>query len=92
MATINMSGAGNPHQVELSWQAPNGSSVPIAGYNVYRAPSGTTSYAVVNSMDAQTAFTDSSVQSGQSYIYYVTSVNSGGVESVPSNATSVTIP
>jgi hypothetical protein len=35
---------------------------------------------------------DGSVQSGVSYTYYVTSVNSSGVESVPSNKTSATVP
>jgi fibronectin type 3 domain-containing protein len=90
--TINMSGAGAPHQVDLSWIAPGGSSVPISLYNVYRAPRGTSSFAVLDSMDAQTAFTDSSIQSGQSYNYYVTSVDSAGVESSPSNMTTVIIP
>jgi fibronectin type 3 domain-containing protein len=89
---INMSGTGATHQVDLSWLAPSGSSVPIAGYNIYRAPGGTSSFAVVNSMDAQTAYTDSTVQSGQSYNYYVTTVDSAGVESAPSNTTAVAVP
>ena len=83
---------GEPHQVDLSWQAPSGSNVAIAGYNVYRASSGTSSYALLNSMDAQTAFNDISVQGGQTYNYYVTSVDSSGAESAPSNTTTVTIP
>jgi len=66
--------------------------MPISGYNVYRAVGGTTSFAVVNSMDTQTAYTDSSVQAGQSYNYYVTTVDSSGAESAPSNTTSVTVP
>ncbi|MGA7241995.1 MAG: choice-of-anchor D domain-containing protein [Terracidiphilus sp.] len=90
--TVGLSGTGNPHQVDLSWQPPSGSSVAITGYNVYRAPGGTSSFAVVNSMDTQTAYTDSSVQSGLSYNYYVTSVDSAGVESAPSNTTTVAIP
>jgi fibronectin type 3 domain-containing protein len=78
--------------VDLSWVAPTGSSDPISGYNVYRAASGTTSFALVTSMDYQTAYTDSGVQSGQSYNYYVTSVDSAGVESAPSNTTTAAIP
>ncbi|WP_348260872.1 choice-of-anchor D domain-containing protein [Telmatobacter sp. DSM 110680] len=91
-ATVALSGTGNPHQVLLNWGAPSGTSDPIAGYNIYRALGGTTSFAVVNSMDVLTAFTDSNVQSGQSYEYYVTSVDSTGVESTPSNTTTVTVP
>jgi hypothetical protein len=91
-ATVSLSGTGNPHQVALSWAAPSGSTDPIAGYNVYRAAGSTSSFAVVNSMNAQTAYTDSNVQSGQSYNYYVTSVGSSGAESAPSNTTTVTIP
>jgi hypothetical protein len=90
--TIPLTGTGNPHQVDLSWLPPSGSSIGISGYNVYRAPSGGTSYALLNSLDAQTAYSDSGVQSGQTYNYYVTSVDSSGAESVPSNITTVSIP
>jgi len=91
-ATVSLSGTGNPHQVALSWNAPSGSTNPIAGYNVYRAAGGTTAFAVMNSMDAQTAYTDANVQSGQNYTYYVTSVDSTGLESLPSNTTTVNVP
>jgi fibronectin type 3 domain-containing protein len=87
-----LSGTGNPHEVNLSWIAPTGSSDPISGYNVYRAPSGSTSFAMLNSVSSQTAYTDAGVQSGQTYQYYVTSVDSSGVESSPSNTTTVTVP
>jgi fibronectin type 3 domain-containing protein len=83
---------GNPHQVELSWAPPSNSSVPVAGFKIYRASGTASSFAVVNSMDLQTAYADSSVQTGQTYQYYVTSVDSSGVESSPSNTTTVTIP
>ncbi len=78
--------------MDLTWSAPSGSSDPIAGYKVYRAPGGTSSFAVVDSMDTQAAYTDSGVQGGQSYSYYVTSLDSSGVESSPSNTTTVTVP
>jgi hypothetical protein len=90
--TVSLSGTGGPHEVDLTWSAPSGSSDPIAGYKVYRAPGGTSSFAVVDSMDTQAAYTDSGVQGGQSYSYYVTSVDSSGVESSPSNTTTVTVP
>jgi fibronectin type 3 domain-containing protein len=90
--TVSLSGTGGPREVDLTWSAPSASSDPITGYKVYRAPGGTSSFAVVDSMDTQTAYTDSGVQSGQSYSYYVTSVDSSGVESSPSNTTTVTVP
>src|SRR6202034_2006031 len=37
---ISLSGTGFSYSVALSWQAPTGSSDPVAGYNVYRAPQG----------------------------------------------------
>jgi fibronectin type 3 domain-containing protein len=89
--TIGLSGTGNPHQVDLSWVAPSNSSVPIAGYHVYRA-AGTGGFATIGSVSTQTAYTDTGVQSGSTYQYYVTSVDSSGVESTPSNTTTVTIP
>jgi fibronectin type 3 domain-containing protein len=91
-ATIGLAGSGMPHEVDLNWNPPSGSSVTIAGYNVYRAPSGTTSYQLVAPSDAQTTYTDTTVQSGQSYDYVVKTVDTAGVESAPSNITSVSIP
>jgi fibronectin type 3 domain-containing protein len=91
-ASVSLTGTGNPHQVMLNWNPPTGSTDPITGYKVYRAPGGTNSFAVVNSADAQTSYADTNVQSGQSYNYYVTSVGSSGVESSPSNTTTVSIP
>jgi hypothetical protein len=90
--TIALSGAGNPHQVNLSWVAPSGSSDPVAGYNVYRAASGSGAFALLTSVGAQTTYVDTSVQSGNSYDYQVTSVDSSGKESTPSNKTTATIP
>ena len=65
----------------------------ITGYNVYRAASGSSNYARLNaSLEAGTSFTDSTVASGQTYDYFVKSVDSSGVESAPSNSTAVTVP
>jgi hypothetical protein len=91
--SIPLSGTGAPHQVELSWNAPNTSGNPIAGYNVYRALSGSQSYGRVNAaVEPLTAYTDSAVQSGTAYIYVVKSVDSSGSESSASNTTAVNIP
>lgn len=96
---IALTGAGTnqaqnqAYQVNLTWGAPSGSSDPIVGYEIYRSASGNTQYQLLNpSVDAQTSFIDSSVQSGSTYQYYVTTVDSSGAQSVPSNLAEVTIP
>jgi hypothetical protein len=94
---ISLSGTGQAastsYQVNLSWAAPTSSSDTVTGYNVYRAPSGGSSYAILNSgADSQTAYTDSTVQAGTTYQYYVTSVDSSGAESAPSNVATIVIP
>ncbi len=81
------------HHVDLSWNAPSSSPVPIEGYNIYRSTGGNSTYQLLNSsIDAQTTYVDSSVQSGLVYNYYVESVDSSGMQSSPSNPASVTIP
>jgi fibronectin type 3 domain-containing protein len=47
---------------------------------------------VSSSVDTQTSYTDTSVQSGTTYAYMVKSVDSKGIESAPSNTTSVAVP
>jgi hypothetical protein len=90
---IGLSGLGAAHEVELSWSAPGSPDDPIAGYNLYRASSGSSSFQLLNSLDnTQTAYVDSPVQSGQGYSYFVTSVDNSGTESVPSDMISVAIP
>lgn len=91
--SIPLTGTAASHQVELSWNAPPATSNPIVAYNVYRAPSGNSSFARVNSSpDSSPSFTDSTVQSGAAYDYKVTSLNSAGLESSPSNKISVSVP
>lgn len=78
------------HSVILSWLA---STSQVTGHFVYRgAPSDVTLSRLNSSQDASTSYTDSSVASGQSYVYAVTAVDSNNVESAPSNPVSVTIP
>ncbi|HTW22470.1 MAG TPA: choice-of-anchor D domain-containing protein [Candidatus Baltobacteraceae bacterium] len=90
---ISLSGTGvaqTSYSVSLSW-APSASSV--VGYNVY---SGTVSggpYTKLTSspVDA-TSYTDKSVQSGQTYYFVVTAVNSEKQESAYSKQASAVIP
>jgi hypothetical protein len=89
---IGLSGTGTSHEVDLSWDAPI-SSDPLAGYRIYRSSDGGTSFQLVSpTLVTQNTFLDVQVQSGMTYHYVVKSVNTLGVESAPSNLTSVTIP
>jgi fibronectin type 3 domain-containing protein len=90
---VGLSGTGIQHQVDLSWDAPSSSPDPVAGYNVYRSTGGSSTYQLLNSsVDSQTTYVDSTVQSGLTYDYIVESVDSSGVESTPSNEVTATIP
>ncbi len=81
------------HQVDLTWDAPESSPVQFVGYHVYRAPASSSAYQLLNtSLAAETVYLDTTVQSGLSYNYFVTSVDGSGVESGASNTVSVTIP
>lgn len=98
-ATIALSGTGEvqgeeaSYEVELNWVAPADSADPVAGYNIYRAVSGSSSYQLVNaSVDNVTSYTDTEVQNGKSYTYYVVSVDATGNQSAPSNVFSAVIP
>jgi fibronectin type 3 domain-containing protein len=89
---ISLTGTGVAHYVDLSWDAPGGSADPVAGYHIYRSTGGSTYQLLNSSLDTQTTYVDSTVQSGQSYDYIVKSVDSSGVESTSSNQAAATIP
>lgn len=94
-ATVSLSGTGQAasHQVNLTWNAPASSSDPVAGYNLYRQAAGASSYQLLNtSIDANTTYTDTTVQSGTSYSYYVESVDAQGNQSAPSNVYTASVP
>ena len=92
---VSLSGVGvvAAHSVTLTWDAPISSPDPVAGYNVYREASGSTTYQLLNTgLDKQTTYIDYAVQSSLTYSYIVRSVDGQGVESAPSNTTTATIP
>jgi hypothetical protein len=95
-AVISLSGTGvnvTPSEVVLTWQAPSSSTDPIAGYSIYRSTGGSAAYQLLNSsVDTQTTYVDSTVQAGLTYDYIVESVDSSGVESVPSNEVGAAVP
>jgi len=78
-----------PHSVTITWVA---SKSPVAGYNVYRD----FQYAGPVKLTPQpipgTQYTDTTVLRGRIYSYFVTSVDSKGLESVPSERITVTVP
>jgi hypothetical protein len=79
-ATESLTGDGTltPYSVSLWWNP----SSDVVGYNVYRSTSSSGSYSKINSaLDANTAYTDNTVVSGNTYYYSATSVNSSGQES-----------
>ena len=91
--TESLSGSGAApiqHSVDLSWIASSSSNV--AGYNVYRAGVSGGPYASVASANPGSTFADGSVQSGQTYYYVVTAVDTNGAESVYSNQVQAVIP
>jgi fibronectin type 3 domain-containing protein len=93
-AVVSLSGTGTAvaHEVDLSWSAPTSSPDPVAGYNVYRTTGGGANQLINTSIETLTTYADSTVVSGSTYNYTVTSVDSNGVESVPSNEVTVTVP
>lgn len=90
--TVPLTGNGivSTHLVTFDW-APSNS--PVIGYNVYLRSSTGDSWTRMNSTPLNTnAYTDWDVQSGQSYMFAVTSVGTTNVESAFSNATAATVP
>jgi hypothetical protein len=74
-------------QVQLQWNAHAGAT----GYNVKRALVSGGPYTLVASNLATTSFTDSAVSTCQTY-YYVVTMMTGAVESVPSAEADATVP
>jgi len=81
---------GTAHSVALRWNASHSSSV--VGYNVYRATSPSTAFAILSSSISGLDYTDETVQAGETYTYAVTAVNKGGEESPHSQSVSAVIP
>jgi len=81
--------AAQQHTVDLAW---NGSADAV-GYNILpRQRAGWTIYADQLFLDSTTAYTDSTVASGQTYYYVTTAVNGSGDESGYSNQAKAVIP
>jgi hypothetical protein len=78
------------HSVDLSWSP---STSVVVGYNVYRGSISGGPYTKINSsLNAAASYIDSTVQSGQTYFYVTTAVDSTGMESGHSNEVSAVVP
>jgi hypothetical protein len=92
-AAVSLTGAGVApvqHSVALNW---NASTSTVAGYNVYRSTvNGGASTKINPSLIAVLNYVDSAVQSGTTFYYVTTAVDSSGNESVFSNQVSAVIP
>ena len=78
------------HSVALSWDP---STSTVIGYNVYRGTQSGGPYSKLNtSLLSGTTYTDANVQSGRTYYYVSTAMNSGNVESAYSNQATAAIP
>ena len=91
--TETLTGTGtqaSTHTVALTW---NPSSSQVAGYNIYRATVSGGPYSKINgSVETNTAYTDNTLSSGQTYYYVTTAVDNSNVESGYSNQASASIP
>lgn len=82
--------APSQHSTSLSW---TDGDTGVTGYNVYRGTVSGGPYSKINSaLDPTPAYTDSSVQAGQTYYYVTTAVDSTGAESGYSNEAQAVIP
>jgi hypothetical protein len=82
--------AASAHFVVLTWTA---STSTVNGYNIYRSTVSGSGFTKLNSaIVASLNYSDTGVQSGTSYFYVATAVDSGGDESVNSNQASAAIP
>src|SRR5882762_4430108 len=89
-AAVSLTGTGIvPHWVALSWNASNSS---VTGYNIYRGTVNGGAYAKISSLVSALTYNDSTVQSGTTYYYVTTAVDSQGTESVFSNQVVAVIP
>ena len=91
--TITLSGTGVSvvnHSVTLSWTA---STSTVTGYNMYSSTTSGGPYTELTTVPtAATAYTDTTVQSGNTYYYVVTAVDSANNKSAYSGQTAAVIP
>jgi hypothetical protein len=93
LASETASGTGETiqHNVDLSWNA--STSTSVAGYNVYRSTTSGGPFGKINpALNPSMNYSDGTVQSGQTYYYVTTAVETNGVESSYSNQVKAVVP
>jgi fibronectin type 3 domain-containing protein len=88
-------GVSNPTQPPLQQHAVSLNWSPVSstqGYYVYRGGDTGGPYTKISDLQPATAYVDSTVTSGQSYYYVVTSLSASSVESGYSNEAQAVIP
>jgi hypothetical protein len=79
-----------PHSVSLNWSA--SPSTDVASYRVYRGTVSGGPYNVLTTNVKANTYTDSTVQSGGTYYYVTSAVDTAGAESIFSNEFQSVIP
>jgi hypothetical protein len=77
------------HSVTITWTP---SKSAVTGYIVYRVSANGKTDRLTMQVITDTKYTDGTVQAGQTYNYYVTSVDGKGAESKPSEKITATVP
>ncbi|TQI65401.1 hypothetical protein [Clostridium sp. KNHs216] len=85
-APTTLTATAGDKQVSLSWSPVAGAT----GYNIYRSTTSGSNYTKIASDVISTTYTDTGLTNGVTYYYYVTAIDSSGVESQPSNGASAT--
>lgn len=84
------SGVGQQPFIDLIWEPDT--DADLAGYNIYRHEAGGAAAKINASLVKLSAFRDTNIVSGHTYVYTVTAVDVRGNESAPSAEASETLP
>ncbi|MBR5562547.1 MAG: leucine-rich repeat protein [Clostridia bacterium] len=81
---VNVTALGEIEKILLSWGI--SSEVGTQSYNVYRRNEGSDEYTLITTVNGREtlSYTDTAVEEGKTYIYYITGVGTYGAESLPS--------
>ena len=81
---VNVTALGEIGKILLSWGI--SSEVGTSRYNIYRRDEGSDEYTLIKTVNGREtlSYTDTAVEEGKTYIYYITGVGTYGAESVPS--------
>jgi len=81
------------YAVDVTWNAPEVSPVPVAAYNLYRSPVDAFEFQQLNTTPiTQTNYLDTDVVSGQTYDYFAVSLDATGTMSDLSDRATVVVP